>query len=128
VIRAVIAGLLVIAVAACAARAPALDGPSDPARHRAALAVVTVSNETGTRLEIAFRTATPPVQETILGRVEAGARAALPPVPAGEPIILVARRADGAEYQAKVQSFPLDGAVEWTIPMDAVFRLRETAK
>lgn len=127
-IRSVAVGLAMVTVIGCAARPPVVDGPTDAARHRAALAVVTVTNETATRLEIAFRTATPPIQETILGHVNAGARTVMPPVPAGEPIIMVARRADGAEYQAKVQSFPLDGAVEWNIPKDAIFLVRDPAK
>jgi hypothetical protein len=102
--------------------------PSEAARHRAALASVSVINETEIALDIAFRTAVPPIQETVIGRVAANARAAMAPVPAGEPLIMVARRADGAEYQGKVQSFPLDGVVVWSIPRTATFLLRDPAK
>jgi hypothetical protein len=116
------------ALAACAARAPIPEAPSEAARHRAALASVTVVNETGYPLEIAFRTAAPPIQETVIGQVPANDRAAMAPVPGGEPVILVARREDGAEYQAKVQSFPLDGAVEWRIPKDATFMARAAGR
>ena len=115
---------------ACATPRPSPEpGPAtEAARHRAALATMTVVNETSLALAIAFRTAVPPLQETIIGRVGANARAAMAPVPAGEPLIMVARRADGAEYQGKVQSFPLDGAVVWNIPKGATFLLREQGK
>lgn len=109
----------------CAARAPEPAAASEPGRHRAALASVTVVNETGLALEIAFRTANPPVQEIVIGRVSAGNRAPMAPVPAGEPIMFVARRQDGAEYQARIQSFPLDGAVVWNIPKNATFVIPE---
>ena len=125
--RLVMAGFTIV-VAACAGRAPEVASPDEAARHRAALATVAVINETAHALEIAIRTAVPPIQETIIGRVAADARAPMAPVPAGEPVILVARRDDGAEYQAKVQSFPLDGAVEWKIPKDATFLLRESGR
>jgi hypothetical protein len=112
-------------LAACTARSPRVEAPAEAARHRAALASVAVINETDARLDIAFRTAAPPIQETVIGSVAARARAVMAPVPAGEPVILVARRPDGAEYQARVQSFALDGSVEWRIPKDATFLLRE---
>lgn len=94
-------------------------------RHRAALASVTVVNETDLPLDIAFRTANPPVQEIVIGRVRPGQRAEMAPIPAGEPIIFVARRQDGAEFAARIQSFPLDGAVVWNIPRNAIFAVPE---
>jgi hypothetical protein len=112
----------------CAARQPDPATPSEAARHRAALATMSVVNETALALDIAFRTAVPPIQETVIGRVAANARAKMAPVPAGEPLVMVARRADGAEYQGKVQSFPLDGAVVWSIPKSATFLLRDPAR
>ena len=113
--------------AGCAARRPPVvaEAPVDAARHSAALATITVVNETSLLLEIAFRSAVPPVQEIIIGRTAPGSRVAMAPVPAGEPIILVARRNDGAQYQAKIQSFPLDGAVVWTIPKNAIFAITD---
>ena len=125
-----IAPAIVSAALGCATQRGPEPGaaPTEAARHRAALATLSVENETDLALEIAFRTAVPPIQETIIGRVAANARAAMAPVPAGEPVIMVARRADGAEYLGKVQSFPLDGAVVWSIPKAATFLLREPAK
>ena len=109
----------------CAARRPRLDVPAEAERHSAALASLTVENETSLMLEIAFRTAVAPIQQVVIGRTAPGSRVAMAPVPAGEPIILIARREDGAEYLAKIQSFPLDGAVVWSIPKNATFRVTD---
>jgi hypothetical protein len=106
---------------ACSARGVPTEVPTEAGRHRAALASVTVANETSLLLEIAFRTAVPPVQEIVIGRVAPGSKVAMAPVPGGEPIIMIARRDDGAEYQSKIQSFPLDGVVLWSIPKSATF-------
>lgn len=103
---------------------PPEETPSDATRHRAALATVVVTNATFTALTIAFRSATPPVQEIVIGRVDAGGRARLAPVPAGEPIILIARRADGSEFALPPKSLPLDVEWIWEIPQDATFTNR----
>jgi hypothetical protein len=113
--------ILAAGVAACGARTAPTETPTEAGRHRAALASVTVANETSLLLEIAFRTAVPPLQEVVIGRVAPGSRVAMAPVPGGEPIIMVARRDDGAEYQSRIQSFPLDGVVVWSIPKSATF-------
>src|SRR6476660_1957219 len=76
--------------------APAV--PEDEARHRAALTNLVVVNRTTAALTIVFRTATPPEQEVVIGTVQAGARTTVAPIPAGEPIVLIARTADGAEF------------------------------
>lgn len=112
----------------CARRAVDLDAPSEAARHRAALASITVVNQTAMPLAIAFRTATPPVQEVVIGRAVAGARSRMAPVPAGEPIILIARRNDGAEYQTHARSFALDADFVWDIPKSATFSKPEPRK
>ena len=117
--------ICLVASAGCAARRPRVDVPAEAERHSAALASLTVENETSLLLEIAFRTAVAPIQEVVIGRTAPGSRAAMAPVPAGEPIILIARRDDGAEYLAKIQSFPLDGAVVWSIPKNATFRVTD---
>lgn len=122
----VLAAVLVLVCAACAARSEPPQGPDEMSRHRAALASVSVVNETDLELEIAFRTANPPVQQVVIGRVGAQQRAQMAPIPAGEPIIFVARRSDGAEFQSRIQSFPVDGAVVWSIPKNATFAVPET--
>ena len=110
-------------IAACAGSRAGLETPSDSARHRAALASVAVVNHTDFPLAIAFRTAAPPLQEVVIGRIRAGERATMAPVPAGEPIILVARRDDGAEYQVPPRSLALDVEFVWDIPKEAVFQM-----
>jgi hypothetical protein len=120
--------LLLCAVLACGGSRVSLDPPSEAARHRAALASITVTNYTTHQLDIAFRSVTPPRQQIGIGSVAPGAQTRLAPVPAGEPIILVARRADGAEYQTLARSFPLDAEWAWIISKDAEFVLPEPAK
>lgn len=98
-----------------------MDTPSEALRHRAALATVLVTNATTSLLTIAFRTANPPVQEVIIGRMAAGDHGRLAPIPASEPIVLIARRADGAELVLESRSFALDSEWTWEIPRDATF-------
>jgi hypothetical protein len=96
--------------------------PEDEARHRAALSTLIVVNHTSGPLTIAFRAATPPVQEVNLGTVQAGIRTAVAPIPAGEPIVLIARTADGGEFALNAQSYPLDDVYTWEIAANTVFR------
>lgn len=123
---------MVIAVgllaAGCAAHSPEPATPAETTRHRAALASVTVVNESAFALTIAFRTAMPPLQEVVIGRVSAAGRARTAPIPAGEPIILVARRPDGAEFLLSARSFALDAEFVWDIPKDAKFLTPERRK
>ena len=114
--------IIAIILSGCSLRSGPPDAPSEAARHRAALAMVTVDNQTDFALSIVFRTATPPIQSVVIGRVTAAGRAQMAPIPAGEPIILVARREDGAEYQMQARSFALDADFVWEIPKDASFQ------
>jgi hypothetical protein len=108
--------LLAALLAACARHAPpeagTAPGPAEAARHRAALASVTVINETSRSVSIAFRSAAPPVREVLLGTVPPGRAVQLPPVPAREPIVLLARSAAGTTLELPVRSFEIDE--EWT--------------
>lgn len=115
--------MIVLVLAGCGAGRPgsAPEAPPDPARHRAALATVVVSNSTLTPLAIAYRSATPPVREVIIGRVGGGQKAAMAPVPAGEPIVLLARRTDGMELSLAPRSFDVDIEWTWEIPHNATF-------
>lgn len=115
--------IAVVILGGCSLRSGPPEAPAEAARHRAALASVTVHNQTVLALTIALRTATPPVQEVVIGRVAAGATARMAPIPAGEPVILVARRNDGAEYQIPARSFALDAEFVWEIPKDAAFQV-----
>ncbi|HEX7090021.1 MAG TPA: hypothetical protein VF192_07780 [Longimicrobiales bacterium] len=113
----------VLALAACAARG----GTQTPAALRsharpAALARVTVENRTSQALSIAFRPAARGGGEVVVGDVAPGAAGELAPIPAGEPIVLLARTQDGAELRLAPRSFELDATWHWVIPADAVFR------
>ncbi|MEX2281430.1 MAG: hypothetical protein WEE89_02960 [Gemmatimonadota bacterium] len=103
-------------------RGTSLDVPEDEARHRAALTALSVQNRTSHNLTIAFRVGTPPVQEVVLGTIAAGRLEKVAPVPAGEPIVLVARTPDGRELRLAPRSYPIDGDWTWEIPATAQFR------
>jgi hypothetical protein len=114
--------LFLLLLAGCAA-APERPPPREPepARARAALATVYVENETAERLTVAYRVAGRPA-EVIIGQVPPGERAALAPVPAGEPLLLVARTAAGAILDLPVRAFAIDAEWTWHIPADAEFQ------
>ena len=115
--------LLFGALQACASvvRAP-VDSPSEAARHKAALATVVVFNATTSDLTIAFRSASQSNQEIVIGRVGGGEKRSMAPVPAGEPIILIARTSDRSEFRLAAQSLPLDAEWVWQIPTDTRFQ------
>jgi hypothetical protein len=102
-----------------ARRAPAA---ADDGRSGAALAAITVRNDTGYPLVIAFRAASPPRGEIAVGHVAPGAEAAVAPVPADEPIILIARTPDRAELVLPPRTFGIGAHWRWHIPRDAPFR------
>ena len=104
-----------------------MDAPSEAARHRAALATVVIANATEAPLTIAFQSAIPPLQEVTIGRAAGGARARMAPVPAGEPIILIARRLDGSELRLGARSFPPDAEWTWEISQAATFTIPDRA-
>lgn len=126
--RRIVSLLLGVAVfaAACAGSSepPQQPGPIDPALDGpgAALSGLTVENGTGYELTIAYQYSTGPTTEFAVGEIEARATAEMAPIPADEPIVLVARRADGPEFRLDPQSFPAGDAWHWSIPADAVFR------
>ncbi|MBI4544925.1 MAG: hypothetical protein HY703_07015 [Gemmatimonadetes bacterium] len=114
--------LLAAALAACASAGAG--GPAgSPGEGRAALARITVENHTEHRLSIAFRPAAPPGAEVVVGVVEPNATATVAPVPAGEPIILLARSREGGELRLAPRSFDLDAYWVWVIPADARFSI-----
>ncbi|MGH7447550.1 MAG: hypothetical protein ACRELT_08315, partial [Longimicrobiales bacterium] len=92
----------------------------DPERARAALATLHVDNRTRDRLAIAYRLAGH-TGEVGIGHVDAAAHAEMAPVPAGEPLILIARTPAGAELVLPPRTFVIDGTWTWLIPRDARF-------
>lgn len=116
--------LLVVLLGGCALSHRQVEAPETPAeaaRHNAALASVVVQNATTSPLTIAFRNATSPVHEVVIGRAAPGEQARQAPVPAGEPIILIARKADGTEYRLDAKTFAIDAEWVWQIPREATF-------
>lgn len=124
VVRAAVGLLVAIAVAACGGSTMRTADPAPPVetdRSGAALARVVVTNETRHALTIAFRPATPPGGEVVVGRVGAGEQRELAPVPAGEPIILVARTAEHDALELEPRTFAVDARWVWHIPANATF-------
>jgi len=99
--------------------------PLETGRTGAALASITVLNDTDQPLVIAFRPAATPGGEIVVGRVAAQAEAALAPVPAGEPIILLARTPARHELILQPRTFEIAAEWVWHIPTDATFRAQE---
>jgi hypothetical protein len=115
--------LLAGCLAAACASPPewAAPRPPEPARARAALATLHVENATAVRLTVSYRLATRPAAEVEVGRVPPATRAELAPVPAGEPLILIARTDAGAELALPPRTFELDGDWTWRIPAGSTF-------
>lgn len=92
-----------------------------PARARAALATVIVDNRSAEPLAIFYRMTTLPPAGTRIGRALPDSIMTMAPVPAGEPIILIARTVTGAELALTPRTFDIAVAWVWTIPVNAVF-------
>jgi len=98
--------------------------PDEAGRHGAALSTLIVNNRTPFALQVGYRGSAPPVREVVLGEVAAGARVRLAPIPAGEPILLIARKSDGAELSLPARSYPINDEWVWEIHADAPFLKR----
>jgi hypothetical protein len=93
--------------------------------RRAALARITVENRTERPLSIAFLEAALPRGEVVVGDVAPQSTRVVAPVVAGEPIILLARAADGAVLRLRPRTFENGEAWTWIIPADAPFHSAE---
>ena len=99
----------------CAARAGSGDGAVG--ERRAALARLVVENRSGVTLAIAFVYAAEPAGrggEVGIGSVPPGGRSELAPVPAEEPILLIAR-GDGIERRLEPRTLAIDQLWTWVI-------------
>lgn len=109
-------------LAACAGGAvQPPDTDPDPERARAALATLYVDNQTATRLAIRYRPAVHGGATVGIGDVDAAATAEMAPVPAGEPLILIAETPAGAELELPPRTFAIDGVWTWRIERGARF-------
>ena len=115
--------VVILAVTGCGlvGRHAPIESPSEAARHTAALATVIVANGTLLDLTIAFKSATAPSQNIVIGRVAAGHTELMAPVPAGEPIVLIAREPSGGEFALDAKSMLLDTEWTWEIPRTTTF-------
>lgn len=116
------ATLIAILSTACSPGSPPeMTAVPQPARARAALATVIVDNRSAEQLAIFYRMTTLPAADTRIGRAAPDSIATMAPVPAGEPIILMARTATGAELTLPPRTFDIAVSWVWTIPEKAVF-------
>lgn len=98
--------------------------PSDRGA-RAALSVLLVYNRTPDTLAIFYRGAGAEDRPVQIGRALPNQTVRMAPIPAGEPILLLARRPDRAELVLPLHSYALDAEWLWDIPASAVFRYQE---
>jgi hypothetical protein len=107
--------------AALACASTAEPGPLDPVREggRAALAVLVVENRTDSDLRVSFLLPVLSQGEIHVGEVPARSVRRMPPVPAGEPVVVIARSADGREFRLGPRSLPIDQSWRWVISPDA---------
>lgn len=94
--------------------------PADAGRG-AALASVTVENRTTRRLAIAFRPAASAGAEVVVGRLGPERSMRMAPVPADEPLVLIARDETGAALTLDPRTFEVDGEWRWLIEADSRF-------
>lgn len=113
-LRAALAGCLLLAACGPRTTLPPSE-EAEPSRARAALASLFVDNRTRERLTILYRFANRGAPDVGIGHVAPGELAELAPVPAGEPLILIARDAAGRELSVGPRTFPLDGSWTWRI-------------
>lgn len=111
---------LAVLTAACAGGTTPAPAPAEPPRARAAIASLVVENRTPRDLQISYRLTSATAREVGVGRVGAGVMAATAPVPAAEPVILMAR-ADSLRFVLPARTFEIGGSWTWVIPADAAF-------
>jgi hypothetical protein len=114
-------------LAACAS-APARPPPRDPdsTRARAALATLIVDNRSIERLTVVYRFAARGGAEVAVGQSPARAVMQMAPVPAGEPLVLIARTDAGRELVLPPRTFTIDGLWTWVVPADTRFTTPDT--
>jgi hypothetical protein len=122
---ALIASALASWAAACGRTPPPSPPAGETARFGAALAYVTVENQTDHALTILFRLAAGAGGDVGVGRVDPGTSNEMAPVPAGEAIVLIARVAELGDYGLPARSFDIGERWRWVIPADAAFRNAE---
>ena len=97
--------------------------PRDPdaTRARAALATLVVDNQSSEPITVLYRLAGRAPKEVAVGHVRPHSMSQMAPVPAGEPLVLLARTSGGLELVLPPRSFTIDGLWTWVVPADARF-------
>ena len=114
---------IALATAACIGRLGR--GPSSAGggtARTAELATLSVHNESDSELVIAYQAAAREAPEVVVGKVGPDSQGEMAPVPAGEPILLAATRADGSALRLQARTFEPDEEWLWVIPADARFQ------
>lgn len=119
--RACMAGLFALFTGCSGRGVPPSTSDPDPDRARAALATLHVDNQSPHQLDVSYHIAGRSAARVVIGRVAADSRAEMAPVPAGEPLILVARTNGGTELTLPPRTFAIDSAWTWRIDRNARF-------
>lgn len=119
--RVVLIAIVLVLVAGCASRSEPPPAEPEPARARAALATLHVDNRSEQRISVFYRLSARSASEVGIGQVSPEGFATLAPVPAGEPLLLVARTPAGAQLALPARAFEINGEWTWVIPPDARF-------
>lgn len=111
-----------LSLVACAS-ASERPSPRDPdtTRARAALATLVVDNRSPEPITVLYRHTGRAATEVAVGQVRPRTVAQMAPVPAGEPLVLLARTSAGLELVLPPRSFTIDGVWTWIVPADARF-------
>lgn len=107
-------------LAACSSAAAPAMPDAEPERARAAIAILVVDNRSLHDLEILYRLTTTGARDVIVGRVPARTVAATAPVPAAEPVVLVARTRT-LQLALEPRALDIGGSWTWVIPAGASF-------
>jgi hypothetical protein len=113
--------LCLLSLVACARGSRLSPRDSDTTRARAALATLVVDNRSTEPLTVLYRHADRTPTEVAVGQVRARTVSQMAPVPAGEPLVLLARTSAGLELVLPPRSFTIDGLWTWVVPADARF-------
>lgn len=118
----VLALAVVLAAGGCVPRIGQGSAQASGGTSRSAeLATLRVHNGTDSELVIGYRAAARRATEVIVGKVAPDAQVTVAPVPAGEPIALIATRQDGRVLRLGMRTFEPNEEWLWVIPMDASF-------
>lgn len=114
--------IVLLLMTACASTPERVPTPEpDPLRARAALATVRVDNATAENITVLYRISGRAAPVVAIGTVPPASVETLAPVPAREPITLIARTDAGSELILPARTFDIDAEWTWKIAADTRF-------